>query len=123
MKKNDMLRKTMCTQQILEICFVIARILTTLDFIFIFWHGMGAKYLIYPRIRDPRNPGLDYVIIILERLQFLLSRCVDISFCGIFGEGELRPSDSMRFKLWRIGRKQKMIPLDICPSEFNESSS
>lgn len=41
---------------------------------------MGAEYLISPRTRDPRNPGLVYVIIILKRLQFLLLKCVDHFF-------------------------------------------
>lgn len=86
---------------------------------------MGVERLNSPRTRDPRNPGLDYIIIRLKRLQFLLPRCVDISFvaCPTFmGKWwEPKSSESMRFKLVRSGGKQKAIPLHICPSEFNES--
>lgn len=86
---------------------------------------MGAEHLNSPRTRDPRNPGLDYIIIRLKRLQFLLPRCVDISFVAsptFMGKWrESKPSESMRFKLVRSGGKQKAIPLNICSSDFNES--
>ena len=89
-KKNDMLYKTQCVLN--ESCFLPVGFLPDFNMpVFIisvsegniispifpkrvFFGGRGGVWtLISPRIRDPRNPDSDYGIIILQKLQLLLT--------------------------------------------------